>query len=76
MLDPSPAPSVARLSRSTITSLERLRYAALKLSRGDLDKLRAAIHEAQAGWRGLLVAADYANNITAHLHWRLTQRTL
>ena len=49
--------------------LERFRFAALKLSGGDLEKLRRAIRLAKRDWRDLLVAADFANSTLAHLSW-------
>jgi hypothetical protein len=49
--------------------LERSRFAALKLSAGDIDKLKDAIKLAQADWRDLLVAAGFANDVTAHKRW-------
>jgi hypothetical protein len=50
-------------------SLERVRFAVLKLSQGDLRKLRSALELAETDWRDLLVAAGFANDITAHHHW-------
>lgn len=49
--------------------LERIRFAALKLSRGTIDGLRDAVQEAQDDWRDLLVAADFAEDIHAHRKW-------
>ena len=46
--------------------LERFRFAALKLSGGDLNVLRNAIELAKTDWRDLLVAAGFANDINAH----------
>lgn len=51
-------------------SLERLRFAALKLSRGSLEGLREAIELAKKDWRDLLVAADFANDVHAHERWQ------
>jgi hypothetical protein len=49
--------------------LERIRFAALKLSRGDIEKLREAIKLAQTDWRDLLVAAGFAHDVNAHKRW-------
>jgi len=49
--------------------LERLRFAALKLSGGNLNRLRQAVRLAKEDWRDLLVAADFANNLKAHRDW-------
>src|SRR5690349_1386993 len=53
----------------TPASLERLRFAAIRVSGGDLDRLREAIHVAQVDWRDLLVAADFADDTRAHERW-------
>ena len=49
--------------------LERLRFAALKLSGGDLNRLREAVELAKIDWRDLLMAAGFGNNIRAHERW-------
>jgi hypothetical protein len=49
--------------------LERVRFAALKLSAGDLEKLREAIKLAQADWRDLLMAAGFEHDVNAHKAW-------
>jgi len=48
---------------------ERLRFAALRLSHGDLRALAEAIKLGQTDWRDLLVAADFADDIRAHEKW-------
>lgn len=50
-------------------TLDRFRFAALKLSEGDMAKLHRAIRLAQRDWRDLLVAAGFANDIHAHQRW-------
>jgi len=50
-------------------SLERVRFAALKVSEGELGKLEAAIKLAQIDWRDLLVAAGFGHDVEAHLKW-------
>jgi hypothetical protein len=49
--------------------LERFRFAALKVSNGNLDKLREAIELAKYDWRDLLLAAGFANDATEHNRW-------
>jgi hypothetical protein len=49
--------------------LERFHFAALKLSGGDVEKLRTAVNLAKRDRRDLLVAADFANDIEAHKSW-------
>jgi len=57
------------LGKLTEIELERFRFAALKLSNGDIDKLNRAIRLAQKDWRDLLVAAGFAERLEAHKHW-------
>jgi hypothetical protein len=49
--------------------LERIRFSALKLSAGNIEKLKHAIKLAKQDWRDLLVAAGFAHDITAHRRW-------
>jgi len=56
--------------RPTPVGLERVRFAALRLSEGSLSRLIDAIALAQTDWRDLLVAADFADDAYAHLDWR------
>lgn len=49
--------------------LERVRFATLKLSDGNLKKLHDAIRLAKEDWRDLLVSAQFADDINAHSHW-------
>ena len=53
----------------TPTSLERIRFAALKLSNGTIGGLRDAIQLGQKDWRDLLVAAGFADDVNAHVRW-------
>jgi hypothetical protein len=53
----------------TPTSLERIRFAVLKLSEGDITKLLSAVHHAQIDWRDVLVWAGFGNDTRAHLGW-------
>jgi hypothetical protein len=49
--------------------LNRIRIAAIKLSNGDLEKLKNAVELAKRDWRDLLVAAGFAHDIHAHEEW-------
>ena len=49
--------------------LERIRFAALKLSAGDVVRLRDAVGLARIDWRDLLVAAGFGDDPQAHEHW-------
>ena len=51
--------------------LERIRFGTLKLSQGDLLRLREAVELAKTDWRDLLVAAGFGNDTQAHKHWML-----
>jgi hypothetical protein len=57
------------MSEATPQALERLRFAAIRLSGGQLDRLQQAVKLAQVDWRDLLVAAGFAENLGAHLKW-------
>jgi len=49
--------------------LERIRSAAIRVSRGSMSELRDAVALAQLDWRDLLLAADFADDVHAHLRW-------
>ena len=49
--------------------LQRIHFAALKLSNSRLDKLRHWIEQAQLDWRDVLVSEEFADSTTAHLDW-------
>jgi|SRR5215471_6256395 len=57
-------------TQTTPESLERIRFAALKLSKGDLAQLHRAVDLAARDWRDLLVAAGFADDPRAHLSWQ------
>lgn len=48
---------------------ERIHLAVLKLSGGDLTKLRQTVREAQIDWRDVLMAAGFGEDPKAHLSW-------
>jgi len=60
------------LEEADALSLERFHLAALKLSHGNLGKLREAVELAKTDWRDLLVAADQAE--TPGKWWRIRRR--
>jgi hypothetical protein len=62
------------VSNPTPSGLERLRFAALRLSDGSLPRLREAIALAKLDWRDLLVAADLGHDIHAHVSWKPLRR--
>lgn len=49
--------------------MDRIRFAAIKLSDGDLEKLDRAIALAKADWRDLLMAADFGHDVEQHNKW-------
>ena len=50
-------------------SLERIRFAVLKVSGGDLNRLQQAIDLAKVDWRDVLVAAGFGSDLIAHTSW-------
>jgi len=48
---------------------DRVRLAVLKLSSGDLQKLKREIEAAKRDWRDTLVAAGFGHSVTAHESW-------
>ncbi|NIT51444.1 MAG: hypothetical protein GWO41_01485, partial [candidate division Zixibacteria bacterium] len=53
----------------TPEGLERIRYAVLKLSGGDLAVLATAVQEANIDWRDVLVMAGFGHDPEIHLTW-------
>lgn len=60
---------------ATPVGLERIRFAVLKLSGGDLNELQRAIDLAKADWRDVLVAAGFGSDPNVHKTWWPAQRT-
>lgn len=50
-------------------ALERVRFAALKLSEGDLSRLNQAVELGETDWRDLLMAAGFGHDVRAHAAW-------
>ena len=53
----------------TPAEFDRVRFAALKVSAGDLEALRRAVEMARTDWRDLLVAAGFAHDSEEHRRW-------
>jgi hypothetical protein len=53
----------------TAAGIERIRFAVLKVSGGDLGTLQRAIDLANQDWRDLLVAAGFEHDPSAHSSW-------
>ena len=49
--------------------MERIRFAAIKVSNGELSKLESAVELAKVDWRDLLVHAEFADDTKAHIIW-------
>ena len=49
--------------------MERIRFAVIKLSKGNIDLLLKAIGEAKTDWRDLFMAAGFGYEISAHEKW-------
>ncbi|NJK52150.1 MAG: hypothetical protein HC936_03760 [Leptolyngbyaceae cyanobacterium SU_3_3] len=54
---------------ATPESLERIRFAVLRLSEGSPSKVAEAVALAKTDWRDVLVAAQFANGLQAHVAW-------
>ena len=50
-------------------ALDRIRFAAIKISNGNLDQLKSAVIMANTDWRDLLVYANFATDINMHNEW-------
>jgi len=55
--------------RSAASSHERIRFAVLKISNGDVTKLRDAVEHAKIDWRDVLMGAGFGDSLTAHKEW-------
>lgn len=49
--------------------LERVRFAVMRLSRGDVARLRQAVGSAQGDWRDVLRETGFSETLTAHEEW-------
>lgn len=48
---------------------ERIHCAVLKISGGDIARLRAAVKESHIDYRDVLMAADFGHDVNAHKKW-------
>lgn len=55
--------------KQTSEGMERIRFAAIKVSGGRLKRLSEATRLAQIDWRDLLMAAGFGYTLTAHEEW-------
>lgn len=55
--------------RQDAIALERIRFAVLMLSDGDLEKLRTMVDHAKIDWRDVLVWAGFGYSLTEHDRW-------
>jgi len=53
-----------------VVPVERIRFAVLKLSQGNLARLNQQISDAKRDWRDVLIAAGFAHNLTEHKEWK------
>jgi hypothetical protein len=74
ILDQECSQSLPFLESASPVELQRFHYAALKLSNGNLTKLKESVRLANQDWRDLLVAAGFANSTEAHLQWQPRKR--
>ncbi len=58
-----------RLAGVSTASLERVRIAAIRVSRGSVPGLLQAIDLGQTDFRDLLMAAGFGRDVEAHLYW-------
>ena len=49
--------------------MERIRFAVLKQTNGDISKFDLVLNLAKTDWRDLLMAADFGHNLRAHITW-------
>lgn len=57
------------LGKVNAAAMDRFRFAVLKVSGGNMEKLCRAVQFAQQEWRDLLLAAGFANSLDAHKSW-------
>jgi len=53
----------------TPEGIERIRFAVIKISNGDIDVLGKAIGLVSADWRNVLMGADFGYDVEAHNKW-------
>lgn len=58
------------VDESFVELAERIRFAVLKLSEGDLGSLVEWVEKSKIDWRDTLVAAGFASSLRSHLSWQ------
>src|SRR5262249_15160361 len=53
----------------TPRGLERIRFAVLRMSQGDIARMKSACARAKRDWRDILMAAGFGQDAGAHLSW-------
>jgi hypothetical protein len=61
--------NIPSCARNDEYQMERIRFAAIKLSQGNINHLLRAIDEARMDWRDLFMAADFGYDVSAHEKW-------
>lgn len=70
LFSPGEAPEVIRILEDECHDYgERIHCAVLKISRGDIGRLRAAVKESHLDYRDVLMAADFGYDVNAHMKW-------
>ncbi|HEX5220804.1 MAG TPA: hypothetical protein VFZ59_14640 [Verrucomicrobiae bacterium] len=69
LLEVECADNLPSRERMDSLGLERVRFAVLKLSGGDLEQLRREVEQAKRDWCDTLMAADFGHDVKAHEHW-------
>jgi hypothetical protein len=69
LLEKECADNLPFCERMDPVGLERVRFAVLKLSGGDLGQLRSEIEQAKREWRDTLMDAGFGMDLTAHQRW-------
>lgn len=61
--------SLPLTTRMDESGFERLRFAVLKLSGGNMKEFARAVEPANWDWRDLLMAAGFGEDVSAHERW-------
>jgi hypothetical protein len=69
LLETECAETLPFMSTGTSEDLERIRFAVLRESGGDLPRLRRAVEMAKVDWRDLLMGAGFGLQTDAHERW-------
>ena len=63
------AENIPLIKNPSPEGLERIRFAVLKISAGDLGKFDEAVKIASIDWRDLFMAAGFGYDVEAHDKW-------